>query len=199
MNDSFPAPVPFSGKPRTPDGAVVDWIALHLTPPDPATPFLPPPWHRPAISDNHHGAPIEFLPARTSTPVILTTKELNQYNEQGFLLRAGGGIPVLTPGEVATHCRVWEEIFHAHCEGDPQGVNGFFKRYAGAYDLVSHPVVVQLAQDILGPRCCCWGAHCASPPTLSLPYRLLAHATVCCSLQLPSTVRFVQHRWACYV
>ncbi len=68
---------------------------------------------------------------------------------------------MLTPEEVNVHCRIWEEIFDAHCDGDPQGVNGFFKRYGGAYDLVSHPVVVQLAKDILGPRCCCWGAHCA--------------------------------------
>jgi hypothetical protein len=93
--------------------------------------------------------------------VLLSTEEVSRYNEQGFLLRAGGGIPVLTPGEVDIHRRVWQEIFDAHCDGDPQGVNGFFKRYGGAYDLVSHPGIVQLAKDILGPRCCCWGAHCA--------------------------------------
>ena len=157
MAGSFPAPVPFSGKPRTPEGAAVDWVALHLAPPDPAAPFVPPPWHRVAAA----GPPIEFLPTRQSTrPVLLSSEEVSLYNEQGFVLRPGGGIPVLTPEEVNVHCRIWEEIFDAHCDGDPQGANGFFKRYGGAYDLVSHPVVVQLAKDILGPRCCCWGAHC---------------------------------------
>ena len=161
MTESFPAPIPFSGKPRTSDGATVDWVRLHLAPPDPAAPFVPPQWH-PRASANGDPASIEFLPARQPAPVLLSAEELSRYNEQGFLLRAGGGIPVLTPGEVDVHRRVWQEIFDAHCDGDPQGVNGFFKRYAGAYDLVSHPVVVQLAQDILGPRCCCWGAHCVS-------------------------------------
>jgi hypothetical protein len=66
--------------------------------------------------------------------------------------RGSGGIPVLAPEEVAEQVRLWVAIFEAHCEGDPQGVNGFFKRYGGCYDLISHPTVVQLARDILGPR-----------------------------------------------
>jgi hypothetical protein len=38
---TFPAPVPFSGKPRRPDGSIVDWVALHLAPPLAAQPWLP--------------------------------------------------------------------------------------------------------------------------------------------------------------
>ena len=159
---SFPAPVPFAGKPRTAQGDVVDWVALHLSPPDPDA-FHPPRWHR-HEEDDDAAAPIEFLPAQQPEPVLLSAAELARYNADGFLLRPGGGIPVLTATEVETHRRVWQEIFDAHCEADPQGVNGFFKRYGGAYDLVSHPVVVQLAQDILGPRCCCWGAHYMCKP-----------------------------------
>ena len=205
MAESFPAPIPFSGKPRTSEGATIDWVRLHLAPPDPAAPFVPPRWIHSAASAN--GDPsIQFLPARQPTPVLLSAEELSLYNEQGFLLRAGGGIPVLTPGEVDVHRRVWQEIFDAHCDGDPQGVNGFFKRYAGAYDLVSHPVVVQLAQDILGPRCCCWGAHCESsflltscsvcPPASGPPRASVPHYACCCLLLTLAWVSIVScHDW----
>ena len=170
---SFPAPS-FSGKPRTADGAVVDWVGLHLAPPDPAAPFVPPAWPRPS-----EGAPrASYLPACRDEPTsLLTAEELDAYDREGFILRAGGGIPVLSAAEVAEQSALWEEIFRHSCEGDPQGVNGFFKRYGGAYDLVSHPAVVQLAREILGPRLACWGAHWMCKPagdTAATPLGMLS-------------------------
>eukprot|EP01043_Picozoa_sp_COSAG02_P077626 COSAG02_NODE_17080_length_1030_cov_1.081633_1_plen_59_part_01 len=58
---------------------VVDWVELHLAPPDPATPFVPPPWHlgAPARAVDER-PPIEFLPARQSEPVLLSAEEVSR-------------------------------------------------------------------------------------------------------------------------
>ena len=167
---AFPAPVPFVGKPRRPDGSVVDWVALHLAPPLAAAPWdpvlveqLPAENRASGVRPRDHG--LRHAPhAAAAAPQLLAAGELHDYDRFGFILRPGGGIPVLAPGEVAEQSRLWQAIFEAHCEGDPQGVNGFFKRYSGCYDLVSHPAVVQLARDVLGPRLACWGAHWMCKP-----------------------------------
>lgn len=165
---AYPAPIPFMGKPRDARGNVLDWVGLHLAPPDPNLPWEPPStvWSsREAVAARDATASPQFHPAQTAAPpVLLTAAELQQYNRLGYILRPGGGIPVLNPAEVEGQARLWEACFESHCEGDPQGVNGFFKRYGGCYDLVSHPTVVRLAMDILGPRLACWGAHWMCKP-----------------------------------
>ena len=135
-NDAFPGPIPFTGKPRSPAaGALpptaVDWVALHLAPPDPANPWQPPARTRTATQparsrDSTAAGAAEFVPCTTAAAALerLTAGEVIRYNRDGYLLRPGGGVPVLAAAELAEQRRLWECAFDAHCEGDPQGVNG---------------------------------------------------------------------------
>ena len=78
------------------------------------------------------------------------------FNRDGFVLP---GAPLLAPAEVAHHAALWEKMFDAHAEGDGFGVNGFFKRYGGAYDLVRHPALVAVARDLLCQNVVGWGVR----------------------------------------
>eukprot|EP00929_Paragymnodinium_shiwhaense_P009717 TRINITY_DN113999_c0_g1_i1.p1 TRINITY_DN113999_c0_g1~~TRINITY_DN113999_c0_g1_i1.p1 ORF type:complete len:378 (+),score=50.46 TRINITY_DN113999_c0_g1_i1:99-1232(+) len=169
---SWPQKVPFKGKPRHPeDGAVVDWCSLHLKPPSPATPWLPPFEYKASAGDQsgslvffdptpEHTEGLRFAPwphkPSHSSPAVLTKEQLDSWNKKGYLLP---GHQVLSTAEAQQHARLWQEMLHAHGEGDMMGINGFFKRYGGAYDLVCHPSIVAIVRDLLGPNFACWGAH----------------------------------------
>eukprot|EP00747_Dinoflagellata_sp_TGD_P221974 gnl/TRDRNA2_/TRDRNA2_93734_c0_seq1.p1 gnl/TRDRNA2_/TRDRNA2_93734_c0~~gnl/TRDRNA2_/TRDRNA2_93734_c0_seq1.p1 ORF type:complete len:350 (-),score=43.30 gnl/TRDRNA2_/TRDRNA2_93734_c0_seq1:85-1134(-) len=156
----WPGDVPFVGKPRhAEDGSVIDWLSLHLSPPSPEAPWMPAKNHR---FIHRWGLP-EFHPApQSAAPGVLTRQQIDAWNRDGYVLPSQ---QVLSSSEVARHAALWQEMYDAHAEGDVYGINGFFKRYGGAYDLVCHPGIVALVRDLLGPNVACWGAHylCKQP------------------------------------
>ena len=70
--------------------------------------------------------PTPFKPGPTHAPQLLSDAEVARWNADGFLLCRE---PLLAPGEVALHRRLWESMFASHAEGDGFAVNGFFKTY----------------------------------------------------------------------
>eukprot|EP01048_Picozoa_sp_COSAG05_P007174 COSAG05_NODE_500_length_9234_cov_107.281664_1_plen_173_part_10 len=93
---------------------------------------------------------------------MLTPAERASYDQDGYVVCHQ---PLLSQGEVAHHAALWEaclreelgsgggsgggEYFATGGDMDPlrgDAVNGYFKKYGGCFDLVSHPRVVQLAR-----------------------------------------------------
>ena len=117
----------------------------------------PPAGHR----DRHYASrelTFEGGPPPTSA-ALLSEDERSAYDRDGFVACSR---PLLSPAEAAHHAALWEACWHEEAvDGNAPGdaVNGYFKKYRGCYDLVSHPRVVQLARDVLGPCVCCWGGH----------------------------------------
>lgn len=117
----------------------------------------PPAGHR----DRHYASrelTFEGRPPPTSA-ALLSEDERSAYDRDGFVACSR---PLLSPAEAAHHAALWEACWHEEAvDGNAPGdaVNGYFKKYRGCYDLVSHPRVVQLARDVLGPCVCCWGGH----------------------------------------
>ena len=67
--------MPFAGKPRTASGDVIDWCDLHLGPPDPAAPWLPPRTHTAHThgeAGNGSGAALFFDPCGGSNDAVAT-------------------------------------------------------------------------------------------------------------------------------
>ena len=103
---------------------------------------------------------LRFVPASAdaSPPSHLTPKELESYNQRGFVLPAK---PVLSRVEAQWHGDIWQSLYDKYGEqGNGFSINGFFKRFGECFDLVAHRNVVQLARDTLGTQhVACWGAH----------------------------------------
>jgi hypothetical protein len=98
-------------------------------------------------------------PALTSS-ALLSAAERRAYDRDGVVVCSQ---PLLSRAEAAHHAALWEACWREEAVGgaDAPGdaVNGYFKKYRGCHELVSHPRVVQLARDVLGPNVCCWGGH----------------------------------------
>lgn len=117
----------------------------------------PPEGHR----ERHYASrelTFEEGPPPTSA-ALLSDAERSAYDRDGFVACSR---PLLSSEEASHHAALWEACWREEAvDGEAPGdaVNGYFKKYRGCYDLVSHPRVVQLARDVLGPNVCCWGGH----------------------------------------
>ena len=103
----------------------------------------PPEGHR-----ERHYASRELIfeegPPPTSA-ALLSDAERSAYDRDGFVACSR---PLLSSEEASHHAALWEACWREEAvDGEAPGdaVNGYFKKYRGCYDLVSHPRVVQLA------------------------------------------------------
>ena len=98
---------------------------------------------------------LSFFPADTDAPLRLTIARIDAYNRLGYLFP----LPVLNDDELAFHRRLFESMLETHSPDDGFAINGYFRTYGGAYDLVNHPLLLDYAQDLLGEDLICHGAH----------------------------------------
>jgi len=98
---------------------------------------------------------LSFYPSIFSNPVRLSGEQIDFYNCNGYLQH----LPVLAPDELNLHRRLFEAMFATHAQGNGYAINGYFRTYGGVYDLVTHPVIVDYAQDLLGENLVCHGVH----------------------------------------
>ena len=142
---------------------------------------------RPALAEGardrwYDARELTFEPGPALTDdALLTSSERAAYDRDGYVVCAA---PLLSSAEVKHHAALWEACMRVEHEGQEgvtdtspgftqrrpepgvrgDAVNGHFKKYGGCLDLVSHPRVVQLARDVLGPNVCCWGGELLSVP-----------------------------------
>jgi non-heme Fe2+,alpha-ketoglutarate-dependent halogenase len=98
---------------------------------------------------------LSFYPSHCDQPIRLNAAQIELFNQQGYL----HPLPVLAPDELALHRRLFDAMLKSDASGDGYAVNGYFRTYGGVYDLVTHSVLVDYAQDLLGENLVCWGAH----------------------------------------
>lgn len=102
---------------------------------------------------------LSFQLVVNATPRILTPSQIAFYNEHGYVrpLRA------YTPVEADRNRAYFDDLLHkvqtARQDLDAYSINGFQICCAGLHDIVTHPVILDHVQDILGPDIVCWGTH----------------------------------------
>lgn len=100
---------------------------------------------------------LRFHPIVNPNPEVLSQEQILHFNEKGYIK----GIRVMTEDEIAPHRayfdRVLEEITAAGKSS--YSVSTAHLKYAGAYDLITHPGVVAIARDLLGENVVAWGCH----------------------------------------
>ena len=92
-----------------------------------------------------------FAPV-SRAPRTLAPHEIEHYNREGYV----APFDVLTQAELA-HLRGWfDGATAAMGEGAQYGINCYQARCATLWDVATHPRILDLVEDIVGPDILCW-------------------------------------------
>ena len=100
---------------------------------------------------------LTFYAIENKHPQKLTTEQITQYNELGYVFP----LDVFTPEEAAVNRAYFDALMvDAEKNGyNSYSINGWHKHCAGLYDLVVEPRILDYVQDLLGEDLICWGTH----------------------------------------
>ena len=98
-----------------------------------------------------------FVPSENLSPQILTPLQIQQYNVEGYLMPFEG-LGSTEVEDLRTYFNGVLDAFH-NLGRDSYSVSTAHLRFARVYRLLSHPAIVDLVSDLLGPNIIGWGAH----------------------------------------
>lgn len=103
------------------------------------------------------GRDLSFYPTDNPSPATLTSDQVRQYNERGYVFP----LDVFSPAEIAEHRAYFDELMDAAVAAgwNSFSINGWQTRCTGIYDLVNEPRILDYVQDLLGENLVCWATH----------------------------------------
>lgn len=112
-----------------------------------------------AISLMKEERDLSFQPVVNASPRRLTAEQIRFYNESGYIKP----LNAFTPAEAEKNRAYFDDLLRkvqsARPDLDAYSINGFHPHCQGLYDIVTHPVILDCVQDILGPDFIAWGSH----------------------------------------
>lgn len=100
---------------------------------------------------------LRFFPSTTAEPQTLTAAQVAAYNSEGYL----SPFDLFTPREAAANRAFFDRLMaKAGSMGwDRYSLVNFELHCATIWDLATHPRVLDLVEDLLGPQVVCFGTH----------------------------------------
>lgn len=100
---------------------------------------------------------VGFVTSGVESPNRLTSSQIDEYNEQGFLMP----FDALSETEVLQTRAFFDGVVAAFIElgRTSYSINTAHLRFARIYELVKHPRIVDAVADLLGENVVCWGSH----------------------------------------
>ena len=100
---------------------------------------------------------LSFHPCTNPTPTVLTPEQIARFNRDGYLLP----LPVFDAAEVADLRRYFDALLARYvAEGkDSYSISSAHLRHGRVWDVLTHPRVVAIVSDLLGPSVVAWGSH----------------------------------------
>lgn len=100
---------------------------------------------------------LSFHPSTTADPKVLTREQVERFNRDGYLKP----FRVFTPDEAAELRRYFDGLLARYtAEGkDSYSISSAHLRHGRVWDILTHPRVVGIVQDLLGPSVIGWGSH----------------------------------------
>lgn len=98
-----------------------------------------------------------FVPSENLSPQILTPLQIQQYNMEGYLMPFDG-LDFTEVEDLRIYFDGVLDAFH-NLGRDSYSISTAHLRFARVYRLLSHPAIVDLVSDLLGPNIIGWGAH----------------------------------------
>ncbi|MDB6168994.1 MAG: Phytanoyl-CoA dioxygenase [Verrucomicrobia bacterium] len=108
---------------------------------------------------------LSFRPVENASPLRLTREQIRFYNERGYVMP----LRAFSSAEAARNRAYFDDLLKkvqaARSDLDSYSINGFHVHCAGLYDIVTHPLILDHVQDLIGPDVICWGSHffCKQP------------------------------------
>jgi ectoine hydroxylase-related dioxygenase (phytanoyl-CoA dioxygenase family) len=98
-----------------------------------------------------------FSPSRNDSPKTLSRGQIQQYNEQGYVMPFQG----LDQDEAREVRAFFDGVLAAFMElgRSSYSINTAHLRFARIYELIQHPRIVDAVSDLLGENVVCWGSH----------------------------------------
>ncbi|MEI6083528.1 MAG: phytanoyl-CoA dioxygenase family protein [Verrucomicrobiota bacterium] len=102
---------------------------------------------------------LTFAPVNNPRPNRLTADQVAFYNEHGYVMPFAVYDSLLAERNRAYFDYLLAEL-RAHNDGrDAYAINSFHTRCKGIYEMVTHPAILDLVEDLVGPNVIAWGTH----------------------------------------
>jgi ectoine hydroxylase-related dioxygenase (phytanoyl-CoA dioxygenase family) len=100
---------------------------------------------------------LRFYPADTRSGRVLTSEQIRQFNELGYLK----SIPIFGGDEIAEIREYFDELFERvmAAGGDSYSISTAHLKYGRVYDILTNERIVERVRDLLGPDVIAWGSH----------------------------------------
>ena len=100
---------------------------------------------------------LKFFPAATTAPRALSRAQVEQFNQDGYLM----GLPVFSESEIAGHRTYFDDLLQkvVAAGGDSYSISTAHMTYGRVWDLLTHQRIADYVSDILGPNVIGWGSH----------------------------------------
>jgi len=102
---------------------------------------------------------LSFKPVENASPRVLTQDQIAFYNEHGYLR----SFDVFNELEAERNRAYFDYLLaemKVHDKGrDSYAINGFHVRCEALYAMATHPAILDLVADLIGPNVICWGTH----------------------------------------
>ena len=102
---------------------------------------------------------LAFRPVENARPRKLSRRQIDHYNHDGYVTP----LDCFTADQMVEHRGYFEDRLaqlNALNDGrDQYALNGYQARCQGIWDLATHPNVLDLVEDIVGPDIICWATH----------------------------------------
>ena len=98
-----------------------------------------------------------FHPATTESPQALSAQQVASFNRDGFLKN----LEVYKKDEIASIRGFFDELLQRTLASgeDSYSISTAHLLYGAVWDILTHPPIVAIARDILGPDVIGWGSH----------------------------------------
>lgn len=100
---------------------------------------------------------LKFHPCHNDNPQVLTQEQIAQFNRDGFLK----GIRIFSPDEAKANQEYFDALLARvlAAGGDSYSISTAHLKYGRVYDLLTHPRLIAVVKDLLGPNLIAWGSH----------------------------------------
>jgi hypothetical protein len=102
---------------------------------------------------------LNFKPLVNSNPKVLTSAQIEEFNERGYLLPFNIFNQLEADRNRAYFDYLLAEMKVLNDGRDTYAINGYQVCCEGIYDFVMNPKILDLVSDLIGPNVVCWGTH----------------------------------------
>jgi hypothetical protein len=100
---------------------------------------------------------LSFHPSANSAPKVLTPEQIEHFNRRGYVMP----LPVFTGAEIGALRSYFDELLAKYvADGkDSYSISSAHLRHGRVWDVLTHPRIVAIVSDLLGPSVVAWGSH----------------------------------------